>query len=655
MKNIATYCTHLCTFLLALSIFVPNTMAGEKEQKYSASNSVQQAKEISAYSIPLTIININNITSFYRADGSGNNTNQLSAGLTYPRETATAIYQDGFVWGGKVYIDGAYSVPSSQIVRVGGQTYNQGTRQGVVTGWGVTAAPMDPNDPHARAYRIRRDYYFMTESELRADAATLFLVSQASVTQTQIDSVWALYALDWTEWPVSLGAPYIERNGIPGYQAPPTFSLTFTPDSLKSGHYDEPGIAGGNVNAPADQVIWTAFNDLDTTAVFRLYQSKSLGLECQVTLWGYKSTAELGNMYFKKLKMINKGGVNDGSGKTSFYIDSMYISQWSDPDLGDSGDDLVGCDTLLNLGFTYNGQAIDSRYHSYSLPPPSIGYDILQGPVIPSAGDSATWNFRKIYNNKNLPMTSFTFFSSGSPISDPKLYGLPGASYESTLQWYRLLRGLLPDVSTVPERFYSFPTGITPGPYTLSGNPVTGTGFVDGAGTSYSFVMGDRRMVLSCGPFRLAPSDTQEVVIATIGGNGADRLSSVSVMKSYANSARSFYSNLSNPVTGIDDKLNEFSIHPNMYELNQNYPNPFNPSTSIPFYLPKRSVVRLSIYNVLGQEIETLVDGVLDAGSQSITWNSRTASGVYFYKLEATSADRQSEHFISTRKMILMK
>jgi photosystem II stability/assembly factor-like uncharacterized protein len=88
---------------------------------------------------------------------------------------------------------------------------------------------------------------------------------------------------------------------------------------------------------------------------------------------------------------------------------------------------------------------------------------------------------------------------------------------------------------------------------------------------------------------------------------------------------------------------------PDKFELKQNYPNPFNPVTSIIFDIPKRSFVKLSIYNFLGQEIELLVNKEMIAGSYKADWNaSGIASGVYFYKLESGS-------FSETKKMILLK
>jgi aminopeptidase N len=95
---------------------------------------------------------------------------------------------------------------------------------------------------------------------------------------------------------------------------------------------------------------------------------------------------------------------------------------------------------------------------------------------------------------------------------------------------------------------------------------------------------------------------------------------------------------------------------PTVFALDQAYPNPFNPSTGIRYSLPVTSHVTLRIFNMLGQEVATLVDGIRDAGYESVEWDaSSMASGVYFYRLEATSTADPSRSFSQVRKMVLMK
>ena len=88
---------------------------------------------------------------------------------------------------------------------------------------------------------------------------------------------------------------------------------------------------------------------------------------------------------------------------------------------------------------------------------------------------------------------------------------------------------------------------------------------------------------------------------------------------------------------------------PKIYSLEQNYPNPFNPSTMIRYSLPHRSRVVLTVYNTLGQQLATLLNGDIDAGYHEVRFDaSGLASGVYFYRLQAGD-------FGQTRKLLLLR
>ena len=89
--------------------------------------------------------------------------------------------------------------------------------------------------------------------------------------------------------------------------------------------------------------------------------------------------------------------------------------------------------------------------------------------------------------------------------------------------------------------------------------------------------------------------------------------------------------------------------------LEQNYPNPFNPVTNISYNLPTESKVRLTVYNPLGEVVETLVEKVQSAGRYEVVWNAvNVPSGIYFYSIEVSSTDLSSE-VKQSRKMILLK
>ena len=108
-------------------------------------------------------------------------------------------------------------------------------------------------------------------------------------------------------------------------------------------------------------------------------------------------------------------------------------------------------------------------------------------------------------------------------------------------------------------------------------------------------------------------------------------------------------------MTGISAIVREIGLDiPKDFALNQNYPNPFNPSTTIRFALPTNAQVEMTLYNLIGQEMENILNAELSAGIHEIVFNAtRFSSGIYFYRIKAQGAN--GNNFISTKRMILMK
>ena len=94
---------------------------------------------------------------------------------------------------------------------------------------------------------------------------------------------------------------------------------------------------------------------------------------------------------------------------------------------------------------------------------------------------------------------------------------------------------------------------------------------------------------------------------------------------------------------------------PEQFGLMQNYPNPFNPSTTIRYQLSHDSKVSLQIFNVLGQRVAELVNDEVKAGYREIVWDASAASGIYFYRLEATATDGSKGHYVDVKKMLLLR
>jgi photosystem II stability/assembly factor-like uncharacterized protein len=107
--------------------------------------------------------------------------------------------------------------------------------------------------------------------------------------------------------------------------------------------------------------------------------------------------------------------------------------------------------------------------------------------------------------------------------------------------------------------------------------------------------------------------------------------------------------NLYHTTNGWITSMKDTYSHTGGFMLYQNYPNPFNPLTNFSFIIPARSFVSLKVFDVMGREVATLVNGELSAGNHTQQWNvANNASGVYFYRLHAGA-------FTETKKLILLR
>jgi hypothetical protein len=563
-----------------------------------------------------SLSNINNWAYWCQYDGlSGYDPILANAGGIFPRGTAGAIFQDGLIWGAYVQDN------TPQNPRVGGQTYIIGTAPGRILVPGTYpqgasgAVAEDPNNPQVRLYRIDPRFTVpwdqLTPAQqndavnlLHRDVAENLGIDDSLVTLEQIEDMVNTLATDWAEWPSDRGAP-LNENGTPGI-------------------------------ADADQVIWYVVNDLDPTLTLNLYGSDPMGIELQVTIWAFNRPSQPAeDAIFKRYRIINQSGCR---------FDSMFVAQWSDPDVGMPNDDFAGCDTLLQMGYAYNSTNVDSLYLRHGLSPAAAGYVLLYGPVVPSPGDTAIFDLKKLPDYRNLPMTSFSYFAPGSPFTDP-----PFRDYAGTRYWYKMLNGYAPNNDDMND-LIRYTIGSGPGAgqptlFPLAGDPYQQTGDLDGRGTNLPD--GDRRMALSSGPFTMQPGDTQEVMVLLAGGLEENNLLSVEYLKNTVSQLRYPFGI---PFVSLPHQQ-KVTLS---YALEQNYPNPFNPVTTITFTLPRQEKVELEVYNLLGKKVRVLLQEQMIAGSHLVQWDGRNdageslGSGIYFYRLKAGD-------FVQTRRMLLLK
>ncbi len=250
-----------------------------------------------------------------------------------------------------------------------------------------------------------------------------------------------------------------------------------------------------------DQTLWCVYNDADS-AYHVKFGTAPLGVEIQQMAYAWNSeNVLLNNLIILRWLIINKGGDT---------LDNAYVSIWSNPRVGYPDDDLYGCDSTLSLGYSYNAYLYDAEYGKR---PPAIGYTLLQGPIVPSPGDTAIFMGHPIYHYKNLPMTSFMVYennhqNNGSPQNGWEVYNFMRAMWRdgTHLIYYSI------GPSTILTNFIYF------------GDPESGTGWIDDFPEN-------RRFLINSGPFNMAPGDSQEVIAAVYLSRGTTHLNSVTRLK----------------------------------------------------------------------------------------------------------------------------
>jgi len=303
---------------------------------------------------------------------------------------------------------------------------------------------------------------------------------------------------DFQEWPVDFGAPWVDVDGDGAY------------NPLPAGP-DHPEFVG-------DQVLWFVSNDGDPAYKLN-FGTSPLNVEIQTTMFGFDRPDVFGDMVFLKQLVINKGQDN---------LVDTYMGLWSDPDLGNASDDLVGCDVDLGMGYVWNDGA-DSVYDDLDIGTPAAGYDFFQGPMVPCEdGDSeevCPEEGAKMFGTrhpgmKNLKMSSFAFYINGDAT-----YTDPSDKDEG----YYYLQGLRKDGSAYPKDIAG---DLYDQKFCFYGDPNDSAGHssanpIDGNYASAA----DRRFLMSVGPFTMAAGDSQEVVFGIFHAAGGDALSSVEYLK----------------------------------------------------------------------------------------------------------------------------
>ena len=435
---------------------------------------------------------------------------------------------------------------------------------------------------------------------------------------SQYDRIWEIRTEDFVlletqdvtspnmrNWPWELGAPVIDGDGNPNNY------------NLEGG--DRPELLG-------DQTLWWIMNDRGN--VHNRFELQPLGVEVHVSAYAFNQSGPGGEISFYRYRIINKN---------TMPLTEAYVAMWADTDLGNVNDDYIGSDSLLNLGYTYNADPIDEN--GYEDKPPALGYTFL---LTPDATQDERDNDRD--GEVDEPGESTGMYAAMTYNGGGGLQGDPADGNDL----YNFMRGLWKDGSPITEGGTGLGVTDIPTRYMYSGDPVTRSywsEFKPRLNDQPPLPPSDRRFIISGGPFVLPPGESTDVLVAIAATQGRNHLQSVSKLKGIVtNLQRSPQSFL---VSGYDAGENETQVPvQNVLGFDQNFPNPFTSTTTIRYSIPQQMQVRLTVFDMLGREVNVLTEGIQEAGIYSLDFDgSNLPAGIYYTRFEA-------DHLSFTKKMV---
>jgi len=428
----------------------------------------------------------------------------------------------------------------------------------------------------------------------------------------------------WSDWKnaVKLGAYYYDGDGNGIYDP-----IDHNRNGFWEVDEDKPGLM-------YDQTFFNVFSDRGNFSDPRIHYSK--GIEIKQTIFA-SSDSLLNHSVFIRYSIVNRGTVNDT-------LKDMVFSIYADADIGYHKDDLTGCDTLLNSGFTYN-HGPDSLFGEN---PPAVFFTILQGPAKYTGNIDDT--AKVVFNDFSAPVKLPGFINTG--LTAHTTSRIEGRFWAVVRSLRNLMLGKLSDGELINpcqddtgEIFGIDCSEVNP-KFWFSGDPVAKSGWLN-------ILPNDQRSIISTGTFNLIKDEPQDIIVAYTIGQGNDNLSSIIDGK---NRVRKLFEIYENNFTGSFELPDYNVIYPKEFHLSQNYPNPFNPNTKIKYTIPgvgdenfRPLQAQLIVYDILGRKVTTLVDEPKAPGNYEITFDaSRLASGVYLYRLTSGS-------FSQTKKMMVIK
>lgn len=547
-------------------------------------------------------ININNINALINADGTLFCDNAFNQRFEVPKGSGKGTIYVSNLWIGGVDNGGS--------LHVAAQTYRQ-------TGSDFFPGPIDPTVTYGTAYFNQWNRVWKI-NQCDIDAYASWIIG-GSVGPNPVDSATMDVITNW---------PAFNTDGSP--------IAPFT-DINSNGIY-EPGI-GDTPRIKGDQAIFFVYNDM--AAAHGETSALPLGIEVQAMVYAYScpNDSALYNTIFSSYKIINKS--------TTKY-DSVFIGNWTDLDIGFSGDDFIQCDVTRGAYAAFNGDNMDgpSFQPYYGATPPAEAIVFLKTPLADSTGIDEPASYTAngtnygngIIDDERLGMKKFityynNFTATGNPVTPADYYNYLNGFWKDNTQ---LTYGGTGHLSGGVACDYIFPSNTDPLGY--------GTGMAPQPAWDEMMMMnmpGDRRGMGISGPFTFKAGQMQEIDFAYVYGRATSgtNISSINTLSVRVDSIIQKYNsviagcgcdNLSS-VNSIQKQDLKFTLYPNpsKEKLNINFSDVFK-NTS------------LAIYDVTGRLIKTI---------DKITTNNLTVDisdlqqGMYLISL-------QTEGSITTKRFI---
>lgn len=402
---------------------------------------------------------------------------------------------------------------------------------------------------------------------------------------------------DLAEWPFDLGAPVLDGDGVQGNY------------NLDGG--DLPELLG-------DQRMWWVMNDRGNEHA--VTKTPPIGIEVRGSAFGFGESSPNTNHSFYSYEIINR---NDRE------IKDTYVGLFVDVDLGNFDDDYIGSDSLLNMGYGYNADNTDEG--GYDGAPPAVGVMMIETILADNDGKDNNNDGQIDEAGEKLGVLSVKSDYNGSPMS----------RLDEGQNLYRILRGVWPDGSLHLKGGIGYDTNEwpvnlpqTPTLFSFSGDPVAALFWsernTDDMGRPST--PGDRKMMMSMGPIDMAPGDTVAFRFAILWARGQNNLDSVTQLKAEAERVKRVSDEIyDSDISTVATESEEVFHSPDM----DVYPNPFSSATTFSYHLNKPARVHLVVYDVLGREVEVLLNAHQKAGKHIHEFKTdHLPAGLYLARLQ---------------------